>query len=86
MSEASVEEEVVADIISKVVTTIALKDIIPMLQKVFFALVRLEFIAMDPKRREQLLKCLKLPEGKILPCIEDVVGVKFISTELIQHT
>jgi hypothetical protein len=86
MSEARVEEDIVADLIAKVVTSIAMQDIIPLMHKIFFTLAKLEFIALDPKRREQLLKCLALPEGKILPCIEDVVGVKIKEIDEILHT
>jgi hypothetical protein len=86
MSEARAEEDFVADLIAKVVTSIALQDIIPLMHKVFFVLSKLYFIAMDSKRREQLLKCLTLPEGMITKCVEDVVGAKIIEREAIQHT
>jgi hypothetical protein len=86
VSETRAEEDFVADLIAKVVTTIAIQDIIPLMHKVFFTLAKMVFIAMDPKRREQLLNCLTLPEGMITKCVENIVGVKIIETEAIQHT
>jgi hypothetical protein len=86
MSEARAEEDFVADLIAKVVTSIAIQDIIPLMHKVFFILAKMVFIAVDPRRREQLLKCLTLPEGMIIKCIENAVGVKIMGTEAIQHT
>jgi hypothetical protein len=86
MSETRAEEDFVADLIAKVVTSIAIQDIIPLMHKMFFTLAKMVFIAVDPKRREQLLKCLALPEGMITKCVENIVGVKIIETEAIQHT
>ena len=86
MSETRAEEDFVADLIAKVVTSIAIQGIIPLMHKVFFTLAKMVFIAVDPKRREQLLKCLALPEGMITKCVENIVGVKIIESEAIQHT
>jgi hypothetical protein len=86
MSEARAEEDFVADLIAKLVTSIAMQDIILLMHKLFFTLAKMVFIAVDPRRREQLLKCLALPEGMITKCVEDVVGAKIIEREAIQHT
>ena len=86
MSEARAEEDFVADLIAKVVTSIAMQGVIQLMHKVFFTLAKIVFIAVDPKRSEQLLKCIALPDGMITRCVENIVEVKIIKSEAIQHT